>query len=78
MTDKSKCCNAPVKIGGEVTHYYVCSRCGKLCDLKILDNQPDNRNHKGEYCLYKKILLCQESYCSGCAIYQEWCESLWK
>ena len=27
-------------------------------------------NHKGQSCLYKKI-LCQEGFCSGCQIYIE-------
>ena len=77
--DKSKCCNALVKVAGDgMTHYYVCSRCGKSCDLQITDNEPDNRNHKGEMCPHKKILLCRESYCSGCATYQDWCLSLWR
>ncbi len=81
MADKSKCCNASVKVEGddkEGTHYYVCNRCGKPCDIRVADNQQDNRNHKGEACLYKKILLCQEGYCSECAVYLEWCLSLWK
>jgi hypothetical protein len=35
----SKCCKAPVTIGGEDdgfggTHYYVCTKCGKPCDVK--------------------------------------------
>jgi len=41
------------------------------------DNQPDNRNHKGEMCPYK-VILCQESYCEGCQIYIDWCLSLWE
>jgi len=34
--DLSKCCNAKVKVGGEhTTHFYVCIKCGKPCDVKI-------------------------------------------
>jgi len=29
---KSKCCNAEVIVDGD-THYYVCQRCGKVCDI---------------------------------------------
>ncbi|MDD4892419.1 MAG: hypothetical protein PHH73_00270 [Candidatus Rickettsiella isopodorum] len=35
---KSRCCNADVKIGGddrEGTHYYICTKCGEDCDLRI-------------------------------------------
>lgn len=32
--EKSKCCNANVKIEGKTTHYYVCLKCGKTCDVK--------------------------------------------
>jgi hypothetical protein len=32
---KSKCCNAKVKVGGKgMTHYYVCTKCNKPCDVK--------------------------------------------
>lgn len=31
---KSKCCNADVKVEGKTTHYYVCLKCGKDCDIK--------------------------------------------
>ncbi len=34
MKDNSKCCNAPVKVEGRTTHYYVCEKCGKTCDIK--------------------------------------------
>uniref|UniRef100_A0A6M3KWT7 Uncharacterized protein n=1 Tax=viral metagenome TaxID=1070528 RepID=A0A6M3KWT7_9ZZZZ len=33
---KSNCCNAPVKVGGEFnegTHYYICTKCDKPCDV---------------------------------------------
>jgi hypothetical protein len=29
----SDCCKAEVKIGGDTTHYYVCSKCNQPCDL---------------------------------------------
>jgi hypothetical protein len=35
--EKSDCCNAPIKIGGddkEGTHYYICTKCDKACDPK--------------------------------------------
>ena len=32
---RSKCCAAPVKVGGErSTHWYICEKCGKACDAK--------------------------------------------
>lgn len=40
MEEISNCCHALVEIGGddtEGTHYYICKRCGKACDL-----EPDN------------------------------------
>lgn len=31
----SKCCKSKVKIGGErTTHYYICTVCGKPCDVE--------------------------------------------
>lgn len=30
---KSKCCNADVRVAGKTTHYYVCEKCGKDCDV---------------------------------------------
>jgi len=41
-------------------------------------NQPDIRNHKGETCPYKNLLLCQEGYCNNCQIFIDWCLSLWE
>jgi hypothetical protein len=33
--DKSDCCNAKVKVGGEhSTHFYICTKCGNPCDVK--------------------------------------------
>lgn len=41
---KSKCCDADVIIGGRgdfsdedrvETHYFVCTKCRKACDLKV-------------------------------------------
>ena len=29
----SKCCNAPVEVEGEVTHYYVCQKCKQACAI---------------------------------------------
>lgn len=35
MTDHSKCCNDTVRVGGEgETHYYICNRCDKPCDVQ--------------------------------------------
>lgn len=31
---KSKCCNVKVRIEGGTTHYYVCTKCKKACDIK--------------------------------------------
>lgn len=35
MSDKSKCCDSAVRIGGsgEGTSWYECTRCGRPCDL---------------------------------------------
>ncbi len=34
MTNRSKCCNATVRVGGEgETHYYICNQCEKVCDV---------------------------------------------
>lgn len=30
----SKCCSAKVYVDGKETHYYVCRKCGKACDLR--------------------------------------------
>ena len=33
---KSECCNAKVKIGGiGATHYYICMKCNKPCNIII-------------------------------------------
>lgn len=32
----SQCCHAPVTVSGErSTHYYVCGKCGKACDVSM-------------------------------------------
>ena len=33
--EKSNCCNAPVKVEGKTTRYYVCSKCNKACDIQV-------------------------------------------
>ena len=33
MEYKSNCCDATPVVKGEITHYYVCSYCGKPCDV---------------------------------------------
>ncbi len=34
MTNRSKCCNATVRVGGEgETHYYICNQCERECDV---------------------------------------------
>lgn len=35
----SNCCHAPMKVEGDTTHYYVCTKCGKPCD--ICDDRKD-------------------------------------
>lgn len=45
--NKSKCCNAPVKVGGgdvrEIsTRFYVCLQCNKPCDIKPTGNKNDS------------------------------------
>lgn len=40
----SNCCGAPVRIGGEFnegTCYYVCTKCGKPCDVRTGRNEVD-------------------------------------
>ena len=35
MIEVSKCCGAPVTVGGDgTTHYYICSKCQQSCDVK--------------------------------------------
>lgn len=34
---KSSCCNASVKVAGDITKYYVCSKCNKSCDIRVID-----------------------------------------
>ena len=37
MNSVSKCCRAPVTVGGAgSTHYHVCSKCDEACDV-VLD-----------------------------------------
>jgi len=31
----------------------------------------DLENHKGEWCVIKPEILCQEGYCSECQIYKD-------
>ena len=38
----------------------------------------EDKNHKGEYCPYKRLLFCQEGCCKGCQVYLDWCKSLWE
>ena len=32
---KSDCCRAPVRVEGNTTQYYLCTKCGKACDLAV-------------------------------------------
>ena len=32
-TGKSKCCGAMCYVVGNTTHYYLCDKCGKPCDV---------------------------------------------
>lgn len=34
--EKSKCCNANAIVGGNITHYYKCSKCKQGCDVKYI------------------------------------------
>lgn len=41
----SKCCNTSVSIGGKsTTHFFICDKCGKACD--IADKDPVDLIHK--------------------------------
>ena len=33
--DLSACCHAPCRVEGKTTHYYVCGKCGKPCDVEV-------------------------------------------
>lgn len=33
MNELSHCCQAPMEIRGNVTNYYVCTKCGRACDV---------------------------------------------
>ena len=37
--EKSNCCNAPVKVEGKTTKYYVCSKCNKACDIQVIEKE---------------------------------------
>lgn len=37
LTNVSTCCNAPVKVEGKTTHYYVCTQCDEPCDVRKID-----------------------------------------
>ena len=37
----SNCCHAPMTVEGHTTHYYVCDKCGKPCDVAT-DNKEDS------------------------------------
>jgi len=39
MEDISKCCKAPVRLHGDITCYYVCTKCDKACDLYVENNR---------------------------------------
>ena len=41
---KSTCCNAKVKIVGNVTMYYVCCKCGNPCDVRYVQRKTWARN----------------------------------
>lgn len=67
---KSNCCKANVIVKGDTTKYYVCSKCGKPCDIitnffdltekereKIINNSAKQANKEQRELVnaYKKI-----------------------
>jgi len=36
---ESKCCHESFKREGDVTHYWVCNKCNKGCDLTKIDKR---------------------------------------
>lgn len=71
MTDKSKCCNAPVTITGGMpedddrgkTSYFVCTKCDEPCDIV----QPDSEDlrwcpihQKNDYCVKKMAQMLRK------------------
>lgn len=62
-TPKSKCCYAEIKIGGlgdfhgedrPCTIYYMCTKCGKACDVIIMPRRTWKRNPKTQIVPNKK------------------------
>jgi hypothetical protein len=47
----SNCCNAKIIVRGKVTHFYVCLKCGKACDVyfDFLKKDNDGNSSKIEY-----------------------------
>ena len=46
-TQKSICCNADVKVEGDITYYYVCLNCFRGCDtISIINNKQRNNVKK--------------------------------
>ncbi len=59
----SYCCNATVRVEGDVTQCYVCSKCGKACDCSLIAaldtlKLPDimSTNESDELCRFLKML----------------------
>jgi len=46
---KSKCCNASVKVVGDVTKHYQCLVCGKPCDLNYPDDTLSSYNRAKQH-----------------------------
>ncbi len=56
----SDCCYAKLKIEGQVTHYYTCTKCGDPCDA--VEGEHDITNCAcGE-----KYDAVEHDYCPGC------------
>lgn len=52
----SICCNAPVRIEGKTTHYFVCEKCGKACDTHFnIKGYEQVRVHQGNHYPEDKI-----------------------
>lgn len=43
----SNCCKAPVRIEGDVTMYYVCTKCDKPCDRYSIEYKEVSENEDG-------------------------------
>jgi len=46
VTERSNCCNAKVKVIGNVTLFYQCQKCHQACDIHFVQRKVWIRNPK--------------------------------